>query len=310
MAQLIFIGTDADGFTGGGKQERFIQVAAQILPRMGVEVRTVRTVDEIAALKTGDRTVAALVYSEGNATAETYLELEDKAEICHEVFSDLRLLHHPDIGQIIKNKAASADLFEKHKVPTPRRMEGSASSATFSNSADSSGAAVSVFEIGDELPEGRFNTEFVDTRHEFRGASYYVSLRAVTVGGKCLATYVRCRPVEEGNPSVHAKNTPRQPGLINYLMAKTVLPNQEEITEVCARLGTAFGPGFYAHDILPSCDGKGLFVCETGFKFDESSLRRRLRGLEDRVAMPELFNDMESIKRAYAIAADPDFFGV
>ena len=178
MAQLIFIGTDADGFTGGGKQERFIQVAAQILPRMGVEVRTVRTVDEIAALKTGDRTVAALVYSEGNATAETYLELEDKAEICHEVFSDLRLLHHPDIGQIIKNKAASADLFEKHKVPTPRRMEGSASSATFSNSADSSGAAVSVFEIGDELPEGRFNTEFVDTRHEFRGACWSRASRA------------------------------------------------------------------------------------------------------------------------------------
>lgn len=46
--------------------------------------------------------------------------------------------------------------------------------------------------------------------------------------------------------------------------------------DLCERMGHVLGPGFYAHDILPCSDDRQLYVCETGFKFDDMSLREWL----------------------------------
>jgi hypothetical protein len=145
----------------------------------------------------------------------------------------------------------------------------------FSNVNVGSGGAVELLERGKQVDPRRYNGEFIDTRHRFRGRDYNVCLRALCVGRVPVAFYPRARPAEEGL-SVHAKDTPLDADLLNYLYRALVEPNIDRLSAICAKVAECLGLCFFAHDILPERGTSRLLLCEAGYKFDDMTLRRHL----------------------------------
>lgn len=137
----------------------------------------------------------------------------------------------------------------------------------FSNARIGSGENVFVLEKIQEVDEGRYNAEFIDTRVPFGNAVFFTCVRLVCIGTRTLQIYVRARDVEEDNPSVHSKDTPKNPELLEHLYSHLVAPRVEELHALGDRVGRVLGPGFYAHDVLVDNESGHLFMCETGFKF-------------------------------------------
>ena len=122
----------------------------------------------------------------------------------------------------------------------------------------------------------------------------------MAVGPICVAIYVRARAVSEGSPSVHNKNTPVNADLLNHLYSEIVLPGQSEILAICQRIGSRLGPGFYSHDIVPERDTGLLYVCETGFKFDDHLWRERMAPLRGALACDDGRPSVSLVKSSYA----------
>ena len=137
----------------------------------------------------------------------------------------------------------------------------------FSNAKVGSGEDVFVLENAEEIDDNRYNAEFIDTRIPFENGDYFTCVRLVCIGTRTLQIYIRARNVEENNPSVHSRDTPKNPELLEHLYGKLVAPRLEELHALGKRIGCALGPGFYAHDVLVDNNSGHLFMCETGFKF-------------------------------------------
>src|SRR5690606_9250395 len=120
------------------------------------------------------------------------------------------------------------------------------------------------------------NVDLIDTTVAFRGVSYYTSIRALCVGSHCISAYVRVRPVSDGSPSVHTKDTPRHLSLLRELHRRLVDDRRSEINELSVKIGRGLGPGFYAHDLLPCAQSQKYLVCESGYKFSDWTYRRHL----------------------------------
>jgi len=99
------------------------------------------------------------------------------------------------------------------------------------------------------------------------------------IGTYLIRIYIRARDVSENNPSVHSKNTPKDPELLDCLHEKLVATRLEAFRALSARLGHLLGPGFYAHDVLIENKTGQLFLCETGFKFYDDTYEERMSGV-------------------------------
>ena len=91
-----------------------------------------------------------------------------------------------------------------------------------------------------------------------------------------ISAYVRLRPTGGPEASVHAGDTPLDPALISHFHKTLVESNRAPLIRLCQQIGEVLGPGFYAHDILPSRETGELYVSEAGFKFDDQALREAL----------------------------------
>ena len=172
--------------------------------------------------------------------------------------------HHT--ADVIKDKRKANETLSGQGImmPSLKLDEGK---KIFSNARVGSGENVFVLEKYQEIDDGRYNAEFIDTRVSFANTVYYTSVRLVCIGTRTLQIYVRARDVEENNPSVHSKDTPKNPELLEYLYRNLVEPRLEQLHALGNRIGRALGPGFYAHDVLVDIESGHLFMCETGFKF-------------------------------------------
>ena len=151
----------------------------------------------------------------------------------------------------------------------------------FSNAIRDTGAEVQLLDDMRETDANRYNTEFIDTRVDFRGESYFTTVRLMCVGPEIVHAYVRVRPTKEGNPSVHAKDTPMHPELIEYLQERQVRQRYDELARLAECLSDTLGYGFYAHDLLIASNSSDIFVAESGFKFNDWSYTDRLDSIKE-----------------------------
>lgn len=177
------------------------------------------------------------------------------------------VFNSPQVGQLIGNKLSTNKFCIANNIPIPRVVhEG----AAFSNEIDTSGAPAGVVT---EAKAGRYNTEFIDTRVAFKGNEYFTTVRLMTVGSEIVHGFVRAGT----QASVHCRDTPVDAELIEYLQQKLVKDREREHIELAGKLGECLGPGFYAHDVLVS---DKLYVCETGFKFNDFTYADRFKTVQ------------------------------
>ena len=194
------------------------------------------------------------------------------------------------IARIIRDKKVANTYLSERDVPMPR-LGGLPHGRVFSNARWGSKEEVSVHDGTDDRDSNRYHTDFVDTRVRFEEGLYYTSIRLMCIGSRLVQVYVRARDQTENNPSVHNANTPRDRELLDFLYGKLVDPRLDELISLTERIGSALGPGFYAHDVLVDRESGELLVCETGFKFYDGSYCERMRGvLGDRGFIGSVFD--------------------
>ena len=181
----------------------------------------------------------------------------------------------PQLGALIADKAQTNAHLSRHGIPVPR-MVTATEGQVFSNAVASSGAEVRVVEAGARLDPDRYNTEFIDTRVGHGGQEYYSCLRLMCVNARVVAIHCRLRPTGDGSPSVHTRNTPRDPALIEALHADLVERNRPRLEALAGDLFAALSPGFLAHDVLVERGTGALLVAETGVKFHNGGLEDHL----------------------------------
>jgi hypothetical protein len=301
MQTIILVGTKQHGFIPGKlTAEVFIPIFAKTCTQHGFQVMAFPDPNDFLSKKGLPQSpIIILVYSEvrvfRSGLDQTFSQVLERAQQLGAL-----VLHHPDLGFAIADKLTTRSLI----LPTGVRMPELISAETspvpvFSNETVGSNQPVYLQNSG-KLDPSRYNTRYIDAVYEHAGRGYHICLRAMAVGPICVAIYLRARAVSEGNPSVHNKNTPVDPELLNHLYSEIVLPRQPEIHAICERIGSRFGPGFYSHDIVPERGTGLLYVCETGFKFDDHVWRERMAPLQGALACDDGRASVDLVKSSYA----------
>jgi len=280
--RVIFISADAarPGATGKMRCDFFLPIFSRALAERGIEMDYVP--DPWSFLKAPpppSGSVIIPIYNEeraGKQASSPAVIAFTRAIEAKTRFLSRRciLANRVRTGRIISDKSLANRVLSRANVLMPRLITAPKSEErTFSNANVGTEMPGTVVSPGDEIDRARYNTKFIDTIHEFRGFSYYVALRALCVGPRPIAIFPRVRPVSDGDPSVHAKDTPLDPDLLNDVYEKTVAARRSEINSICQKIFDVLGFGFYAHDLLPERETGNTYLCETGFKFDTGFLR-------------------------------------
>lgn len=274
---IALVGTSKSGLCGFGKasQTLYFPELRYALAKRGVSLVAYRDPDD-ALRDIGNhdpaRTAFVLVYNEvfQRDDFQHFGDLTSHAEF--------RFYNAPSVGAIIGDKRATNAVFSDAGISVPPMVSATeaAASKVFSNAPIGTHAATAIIDVGRTLDADRYNTCFIDTAHEYKGKSYYAALRALAVTGTMISAYVRLRPTGEAEAAVHASDTPKDPHLIAHFHELLVETNRRQLIKLCRQIGDVLGPGFYAHDILPSRETGELYVCETGFKFDDTDYREAL----------------------------------
>lgn len=270
---VIFAGLSKMKFSGGGKIHAFeyLPTFGDLLRENGYRSVYTTSVNGLKqAIAEADYAVVVLVYKEvGFIPDDPRLSaILSKADF---------VLHHPETGTLISDKSATNKYLTARGIRMPEvQTEGTSTQAVFSNHNEASGADVWVVSEGTELDTERYNTSFIDTRVTFEGDDYYTSVRLMCIGAEVTHAYVRARKVSENNPSVHARDTPVNSDLINFLYDHIIVPNMPALRALAEQVADALGPGFLSHDVLVEQKTGQIYLAETGTKFDDPSFYRRM----------------------------------
>ena len=301
MRTIILVGTKKHGFIPGKlTAEVFIPIFGRTCTQHGFQVRAFPDPGEFLSKEDLPMNpIVILVYSEVRLLASgldpTFCDVLERVQKLGAL-----VVHPPDAGLAIADKLTTRDLILPTGVRMPELISAEISSrSVFSNEMVGSNEPVYLQTSG-KLDPSRYNTRYIDTVYEHAGSTYYVCLRAMAVGPICVAIYLRARAASERNPSVHNTNTPVDPDLLNHLYSEIVLPRQSEIHAICERIGSRLGPGFYSHDILPERATGLLYVCETGFKFDDHSWRDRMTPVRGALACDDGRPSVSLVKSSHA----------
>lgn len=246
---------------------------------------------------------AVLLYREAKYDIAKVAEAEKQIEATS---PGTVIVHGSEMGGIIGSKRQSHDFLTAAGVPMPRLViDQSSNSYVFSNEDRSTGSKVHVLDPGAPLSRSRYNTEFIDSSHRFDGADYYVYIRAFAVGSTCTTIYVGFRPVSDEEQSVHLKDMPLNPGLVNHVSHSIVARYGRQVHELCTLLGNNLGLGFYSHDFVPSRRTGDVYLSETGFKLDAGEIiRRHLWPIRDQLQLhAPMFTAEEVLRTSYAFAS-------
>jgi hypothetical protein len=272
---IALVGTLKSGLYGVGKASPMLYFPkfAYALSKLGVSLIAYRDpADVLHNIDNHDpaRTAFILIYNE-DFQRELLPNFADLTANTKFLFYNA-----PSAGEIMGDKRATSRVLIKAGIPVPPMADTEATSKVFSNVLIGSHEATAVIDIGVPLDTDRYNTLFIDTAHDYKGKSYYIALRTLAVTGTMISAYARARPTGEAEASVHASDTPKDPDLISHFHETLVEANRPRLCQLCEKIGKILGPGFYSHDILPSRETGQLFVCETGFKFDDQDYREAL----------------------------------
>ncbi len=193
-------------------------------------------------------------------------------------------------------------LFRANGVAMPEPVESIKSSEdlVFSNTVTGAANPSQVLAQDAELDLTRYNTRFIDSTHEFRGEPYYVSLRTLAVGRKPITTVVRASPTSSENPNVRNKTTPLDAQMINHFHNEVAVPAQEQVADMCQKIGRVLGFGFFAHDLIPEASTGKLYLSEVGFKINDGHYLSFFKSIKNKLPTPELYNG--DVWESYAVA--------
>lgn len=196
-------------------------------------------------------------------------------------------------ASIVSNKKIANRFFTENGISMPKELITSqdVSGKVFSNHLSGSGKRVIVSSATDSLLDDRYNTDFVDTRIDYGGKTWYTMFRIQAVGQNVHHAYVRARDVAERAPSVHSKDTPANAGLIEYIYDKLIAPRRGDIAEHTRKMGELLGPGFYAHDMIVCRESGKMFMVESGFKFNDSPYANYISSVQDDMPSNRIFYD-------------------
>jgi hypothetical protein len=207
------------------------------------------------------------------------------------------VFNRSSIGPIVAEKAKTNQYLAARGIAMPSLTPHG---RVFSNSRQASGAPVAVLDSLADADPSRYNTDFVDTRISYGGERYYSCVRLLCVGSRIVHSYVRARDVKEGSPSVHAKDTPLDAGLVMFLQRRLVEDRIAELAALAEKIAAALGPGFYAHDVLVGADGGAPLLCETGFKFHDTAYQNRLAPIAAELPVHRILFDVPALAEASA----------
>lgn len=202
------------------------------------------------------------------------------------------VFNSPEVGAIIREKSRTNEVLTAGGVSMPS-MSFKANTPVISNANIDSGAQVTLG-VGVNAPSGSYTTEFIDTTVDFRGHSYFTTVRCLCVGRHIVHSYVRARPTTQNDPSVHAKDTPLDPDLIEYLQKSLVEQHACALEEMAVQIADVLGQGFYSHDILVERGSGRVLLCETGYKFDDMSYTRRIAPIFQQLPSHQILLPTES----------------
>lgn len=270
---VCFFAPEQDGFERGGKV-----TAPEFLPLFCDHLRQRRIRTHFAtshralkkALVDAKRSVVVCIYNELSNTPSDLglMSILDNADM---------VFNHPRSGSIIGNKIRTNKALSDFGCLTPRFAETlDADALVFSNVIEGSGAYAFTSANVKELDGERYNTEFIDTIRLHEGIEYFTTIRLMCINDRITHQFIRARPVSEGNPSVHAKDTPKNADLINALHRDVSNVAQGQFQRIAKQVYGAFGPGFYCHDVLVDTQTNRAIVCETGYKFNDMAYQQQL----------------------------------
>lgn len=202
-------------------------------------------------------------------------------------------------GKVMADKWETQKLLSEHGVLMPKISDGSGDSfirARVGTALPTAfiPAAENVVTVDEEK---EIANRFVDTVVPYGDEEFYTTVRLLCINEQIVHAYVRARNCREGNPSVHASDTPLDPELIEFLQRTLVVPNWEKFSVIAERIHGALGNGFFAHDVLLERNSGKIFLCETGFKFDDYSYWVHLNAVRNLVKSHAIFFPPEDYAR-------------
>lgn len=261
---VVFTALTRDGLAANGKVSAFeyLPPFCDHLRRAGVATTFVSSLRELKrALRQSSETVLVHIYGEDHEqiVSDRLTALDARAAL---VFNPSRL------GPLLADKQASQDAFAGGGIPVPPVIGADGPGFVRARMGTHEPTIAGALAAG-TATEDYIKTAFVDTRVPFRERSYYTTVRLHCLDDEILHAYPRARDAAEGDPSVHAADTPRDPDLIEHLHQMLVVPNGDRFRDIARAMFGVLGHGFFAHDLLIDATSGDIFVCESGLKFDD-----------------------------------------
>ena len=200
-------------------------------------------------------------------------------------------------GLICADKGETNRILSENGILTPSmNLSGE---VIFSNSsAFGSSRPVELHNDAGQVDPSHYNTDFIDTAVTFNNQDYYTSIRILCVGPYIVHGWVRARNAEEGDPCVRSVGTPKDAGLLEYLQKIQVTDRIIELEDIAEKIYQCLGAGFYVHDLLVEKDSGKIYVCETGFKFNDSTYPDPLEDIKDQMPSHDILFSDELPKKA------------
>ena len=172
-----------------------------------------------------------------------FIKEKDKNKKC-EIF------HSYENGKILGNKIETNKLFTKYEIPCPTIITSREyNSPIFVNDvAGSRSETAGVKPNAFDLDPTKYNSEFIDTTYEYQGKTYYVSPRAMCIGGEISHFIIRCVSTEKNDPTVRVpwSVTCDEANGVQYDFFKTqIVPDYKYLLSITKKVEKVFGFGIF-----------------------------------------------------------------
>lgn len=296
-AKIIIAAMGANGFRTRGKvsPRKFFPPFCRVLAACGISSAYVNDFTKLERELTVSREKPIILVNLVNEEHDNLQDYDFPETVLDRVavtFNSHR------VATIIRDKKETNLFLSRNNILMPS-LSDLKDKTIFSNANIGSQERVLLYTAEEELDSNRYNVEFIDTRIQFEEAEYYTCIRLMCIGSRLVQVYVRARDVYENDPSVHSLNTPRDSELLNYLDSVLVAPRVKQLCALAEDMGSALGPGFYAHDALVDNVSGGLYLCETGFKFFDGTYSNHMMGVISQESIQRCVVDQETYA-AYA----------
>ena len=292
--QIVFSLLTPIGVPGGKVSAAFLPAFCRDLRRSGYQTHFCTSVAEIDARQgSGLPTIIVHLYGEDRfqIASPAVRRIEEAA---------LTTFNRAETGAVLANKVRSQEVLVKAGVLMPELAPESGVAFQRQVHGSSEPSAVVKISAGTQASGEAVLTRYVETRVRHRGADYFTSVRLLCIDDAVLHAFPRARDAVEGNPNVHARDTPLDPSLIEALNDRLIIPFRGIFDEIARRAHQALGHGFYAHDLMVERDSGTVYLCESGFKFDDDVYTDLLAPIRTMLPSQALFFPTEAFARASA----------